>query len=994
MEFNANSSFYKFNEQWGWFGWSDGPFLGDSLNYQEDLKIKHRNSETNPEILTPYYNVGFNGVQPYIDPMAAARDGDKGYLLYGDFNAKNYLRRFSLHVKSLNYAQWERDPREGRTVEQHSDVYAFNTVGTKKRNLTNHAEDPFARLDSWPNTEITLLDLNTQDLYYKEGSSPDGNTEDEWNAFGIGTWDPWPASNRTYGFGQYGFSEVEVEGVQKLKRYASPVKGAPARIRRIPLYYRANPIRFDGLWSIGPKLSGAEMGFVGDDVPVIEQFYDPENGDITFEIPDTSYKHYEEKYGIELDYGVLVRMSEMFRKPSGECPDLCDNANPQPYWQTGYYYTLSTAPVMCPPPNKLSLGSGGGLGADPRGGKTSEWAPGGGYGIVVEKMGENNCPPNIQDVDTKTFHGSTTIKGQGSCKTIELDMGLYQVLGNTNSSSLYQKNNTGEYEEYLPVIDVAASNLWIGAVNEEEDCEFYQHGEVDKSCTFMNRMYPDGKLSPLTYDTDEAHKDGWAKYTYGANIESFIELYKHAKSGSFDFGCIINKWKDEFGNDIYSKAESSKALQPIEEKGAVQLNLRQITGIGCIEVFKGEDVFSGCEQRNYLYISGGGGDLKVNWETAGTGMGTGYGLLETGEGMISGSSNLVKGYYRVTGSETCPTNFLELYSIAGTGCLSTYESGNTIYISGGCGPSITGDGSIFTYYDESGVLHISGKAGESKNITGTGCITTYEIDDTIYIDSDVPNLKVNWETAMGTGTGMGTGYGLLETGEGTISGSSNLIKGYYNITGSGACPTNFLEFYSITGTGCIDTFIEDNKIYISGGKGVTGATSPNIDPLDNIANVYSGIRTGECGDELVFKSLSGTGCIQIFDRGHYIEIENKQQFFANDSNLWHTGGGIYEEACYFNFELKDITGAGCISTYAEGNTIYISGENCLPEGGSSCDVLVGPSDNPSWKDSESLILECLGVSWKTITMCEEDGSTSCYDILVRPCSASTTTPSP
>ena len=914
MEFNANSSFYKFNEQWGWFGWSDGPFLGDSLDYQEDLKTKHLAGITTSEVLTPYYNIGFDGVQPIRDPMIAATGNNEGYLLYGDYNAKNYLRRFSLHVKSLNYGQWERDPSISKKVEQHSDVYNFNTIGEKVREITSGGGGQQGTQLDGGTMELTLLDLNTQDLYYKEGPA----YEQMWN-YGA-QWDPWPSTNRTYGFGQHGGQLIkyneELDSAE-YKRYASPVKGAPARIRRIPIYTKY--VKYPDRKRFGGGLHKVE----GRPIYIVPTAQDgrTDNPEDPVPVLDKDKEYWQKNFGISLDPKIIEKILRVPDVGSAECNGCEGGEKDKSGYKTGYYYTLSTAPVMAP--NFEGTPNENGLGWDPGPGLTRDWSISNGqYGIMVESVDRDSCPHMIKDVRTKGYAGDTEIDGFGPCKELTLDMGLYDVRGNTESDFLYEKviyfnKKKKQYEyRYDKIIDTTASNLWIG--EPQYHCDFYEKGIRSGDCQPLENAV----WVPPLYG-----KPGY--WRHNISKKDFVEIYKLAESG-FDPSCLLRN-----DNQFYQTSQTS-AIENIDKDGAIKLNFREIRGLECIEVYKGEDIFpEDCQARNHLYISGGCGGQ----------------------------------------------------SITGTGCLSTYESGNTIYISGEC-PSITGDGSIFTYYDEFGVLHISGKAGESKNITGTGCISTYEIDDTIYIDSDVPNIKVNW------GTGLGTGYGLLETGEGTISGSSNLIKGYYNITGSGACPTNFLEFYSITGTGCIDTFIEDNKIYISGGKGVTGATSPNLDPLDNVANVYSGIRTGECGDELVFKSLSGTECIQILDRGHYIEIENQQQFFANDSNLWHTGGGIYEEACYFNFELKDITGVGCISTYAEDNTIYISGENCLPEGGSSCDVLVGPSDNPSWKDSESLILECLGVSWKTITMCEEDGSTSCYDILVRPCSASTTTPSP
>ena len=346
MEFNANSSFYKFNEQWGWFGWSDGPFLGDSTYYQENLKVKHRNYYTNTEILTPYYNIGFNGVQPYIDPMAAVKDSDKGYLLYGDFNAKNYLRRFSLHVKSLNYAQWEHDPQEGRDIAKLSDVDSYNTIGTNKRPITNNGGGRDGTLLDGGTQELTLLDLNTQDLYYKEGSSQNGDKLEGWDNPDINTWDPWPQLDRTYGFGQYGGQDI---GGGHYKRYASPVKGAPARIRRIPIYEKK--ISY-------PQKKGyreGEHSLNGSDSTLWE-IDECGNLSISQEVKD----YYEDKYGIRLDESTL---SEILNSSGGNTKcGTCDDGDDQAIssYKTGYFYTLSTAPVMAPhttgtPSENLSL---------------------------------------------------------------------------------------------------------------------------------------------------------------------------------------------------------------------------------------------------------------------------------------------------------------------------------------------------------------------------------------------------------------------------------------------------------------------------------------------------------------------------------------------------------------------------------------------------------------------------------------------------------------
>ena len=116
-----------------------------------------------------------------------------------------------------------------------------------------------------------------------------------------------------------------------------------------------------------------------------------------------------------------------------------------------------------------------------------------------------------------------------------------------------------------------------------------------------------------------------------------------------------------------------------------------------------------------------------------------------------------------------------------------------------------------------------------------------------------------------------------------------------------------------------------------------------------------------------FKSITGSGLISVSDE-------------------------IINNTPYLNISAPLLTGTGCIETFEQDNTIYISGQDCFPEGGSSCDVLIGPGDSPSWKDTEDLILECLGLSWKKITMCEDDGSTACYEILARevPCTTTAT----
>jgi hypothetical protein len=1215
MEFNANSSFYKFNEQWGWFGWSDGPFLGDSTYYQENLKDKHKSSSSNPEILTPYYNIGFNGVQPYIDPMAAAKDSDKGYLLYGDFNAKNYLRRFSLHVKSLNYAQWEHDPQEGRDIAKLSDVDSYNTIGTNNRSITNNGGGRDGTLLDGGTRELTLLDLNTQDLYYKEGSSQNGDKLEDWDNPDINTWDPWPQLDRTYGFGQYGGQDI---GEGHYKRYASPVKGAPARIRRIPIYQRFIQYPDSKSHGEGDHIFADQSS---SDYPV---WISDSCGNIS--IPQSSKDYYNDTYDINLNEHILSKLIES-AGGSSAC-GKCESNKPIISYKTGYYYTLSTAPVMA----KGITGtlSENGLGWDPGPGVTENWAPSGGYGIIVEKLDCNSCPPMIQDVVTKGYDGDTTSQGSGPCKTLELDMGLYEVRGNIQSDILYQELEEGSHS---PVIDTIDSNLWIGPAPDTGDCTFFEKGLRSGDCDI---------LTNASYST--------GTWTHSQDIGSFINLYKLAESG-YQASCELKN------KDQYYKTSPSSAIQKINEEGAVQLNLRRLTGIGGIEVYKGEDLFTGdCEARNYLYISGSvsgsalnitgtgctstyqiGDTIFISGECApsitGTGCTTTYQIGDTifvsgecapsitGTGCTStyqiGDTIFISGECApsITGAgctttyqigdtifvsgECAPsitgTGCTTTYqigdtifvsgecapSITGTGCTTTYQIGDTIFVSGECAPSITGTGCTTTYQigdtifvsgdcttevyvtgtgcastfrqniDGQEYIFVSGECAPSitgtgctttyqigdtifvsgecaPSITGTGCTTTYQIGDTIFVSGDCTteiyvtgtgcastfrqnidgqeyifvsgecapsitgigcistqvvgdtieiseNIEITGESIAGgdgdifkeivqtddcsydfkfkniigqnditvwqnnstvfidylgpspttvnvTGTGCcietfkigdtfyvsGTcptlsGNFPSQTETGTTSfDSSNLIKDYYSITGEDGISTcsNFLEFYSITGTGCIDTFIEDNKIYISGGKGVTGASSAN---LDNVANVYSGIRTGECGDELVFRQLSGLNCINVDDFGDHIEIYASMSWTAgSDSNLW-VGDGIYthgdetantQNGCDFTWHLKSITGTGCVETFEQDDTIYISGQNCFPEGGSSCDVLVGPSNNPSWKDSESLILECLGVSWKTITMCEEDGSTSCYDILVRPCSASTTTPSP
>jgi len=1370
MDFSAESSFYKYNEQWGWFGWSD-EFGGNStktmplsVGEQENLKYRHYDGGSeNPQLLTPYYNIGFNSAQPHSDALKCARADDKGYKLYGSYNAQNYLRRLSIHVKSLNYGQWEYDPSSEKEVHALSDIPEMdNVVGAvQQRYITNGGGGRAGTPLDGGTKELTLLDINTQDLYYKELKQ----CLTDWDDPKEQHWDKWPEVNRTYGFGQYGGQEVPpLPCGPTFKRYASPVKGAPARIRRIPIYQKVVSKSDSSANNCGDHLFADQT--TGDTA----MWSVDECGNLT--ISEKAKLEYGDEYSIDLNIHTLGKLIEA-AGGSARCGDCPVSEGPTVTYKTGYYYTLSTAPVMAK--GVTGTPSEMGLGWDPGPGVTSSWAPQSGYGIVVEDLTCGpSCLPVIRDVKTKGFDGDTTSEGAGACKDLYLDMGLYTAYPNTSSGMLYV---TGSEGDHSPVLDVGPSNLWIGDGNTGESCTFFEKGLKSGDCAVIT--------GAVLVDGEDIPCDSYWKHTN--NIEDFIDIYRLAEA-DLQPSCV-----DSTGHkDEYYETEPSGPIEHIPEEGAIKINLRQLVGTGCTTVHKGEDLFpEDCEARNYLYISGacgsgsgsyitgtgcattykedidgqeytvvsghcpsgayvtgtgcattykediGGqeyivvsghcatgvyvtgtgcattykedidgqeytvvsghcpsgayvtgtgcattykedidgqeyivvsghcatgvyvtgtgcattykedidgqeyivvsGDCTTDVYVTGTGCSTTYkedidgqeyivvsghcatGVYVTGTGCattykedIGGQEYIVVSgdcttdvYVTGTGCSTtykedidgqeyivvsgdcttdvyvtgtgCATTYKEdidgqkyivvsgdcttdVY-VTGTGCATTYKEdidgqeyivvsgdcttgnlsdiqnitgtgcvtslrlgdtiylnsshsvssngsnllsgiestecgsnlvlkslegkpgscigvqdgpGNILYLTGGCGGSssyqqITGEACVSTY-EEGGVLYVSGHCStgnlsDVENITGTGCASTYKIGDTLYISgqcstgnlSDVQNI---------TGTGCVTSLRLgdtiyLNSSHSVSSNGSNLLSGiestecgsnlvlktlegkpgscigvqdgpgnilyltggcggsssYQQITGeacvstyeeggvlyvSGHCSTgNLSDVENITGTGCISTHKIGDTLYVSGEKGITGATSAN---LDNLANVYSGIVFGDCGDELVFRQLSGLNCINVTDFDDHIEVYADISWTANhgESNLWigehgitTPGGDIArtnnpENACDFVWNLKSITGVGCISSYIEDNTIAISGQDCFPAGGNSCDVLVGPSDDASWKSAEDLILDCMGLSWKQVTMCEDDGSTACYEILARQVSCTTT----
>ena len=270
------------------------------------------------------------------------------------------------------------------------------------------------------------------------------------------------------------------------------------------------------------------------------------------------------------------------------------------------------------------------------------------------------------------------------------------------------------------------------------------------------------------------------------------------------------------------------------------LDLVSVTGTGCIETSIRLDEVGDGTFRSTLYISGMNKGVTGNWPMPQV---TGIDSLNSNQKI---DTNLLWGVYNLTGSagiaDGCdPNHYLDLVSVTGTGCIETSirldEVGDgtfrsTLYISGttsitgqnigeGAGvlSGITGDDCAYDFQfktitgggdvvvtEEADKIIITHYDGGSLIVTGTGCcIETFKEGNTVYISGSCTPLTGNW------------GEYPTETGS-TSFDQSNLAKDFYNITGAdgkSACK-NYLELYSITGTGCTTTYTEsiDGQEYI------------------------------------------------------------------------------------------------------------------------------------------------------------------------------------
>ena len=186
------------------------------------------------------------------------------------------------------------------------------------------------------------------------------------------------------------------------------------------------------------------------------------------------------------------------------------------------------------------------------------------------------------------------------------------------------------------------------------------------------------------------------------------------------------------------------------------------------------------------------------------------------------------------------------------------------------------------------------------------------------------------------------------------TGYSNLFSG---ITKNAETCRYDLIFRSITGAGCVETIQDNNLIYISGTSSITGNHYPvgleeTFDEfqLRTYSNIYSGNAGNTCSGNLIFRSITGAGCIEtVLDRniifvsgstfvtGNNIPIDNGMSY---DESLLQTYSNIYSgnkaPSCSGDLVFRSITGYGTVSTSLDGNIIKISGASGILVTGTGC----------------------------------------------------------